>query len=284
MKRILILFIIIAGAYILYNSIGNLPWLSGKDSNGVEVTDKVDTIEFDISSVSMTIIPEDRKDLETVYEGKGKVTVKRSGDTITVEHKRPWFLLFSFFNSTKLTVYVPEDYNQDMLIDVGSGNVELAGKSSSQPFELKELSLNIGSGNVELENIVVKNFSHDGGSGNLTVNSLESETSSIDLSSGNAKLSDFTGKLEADIFSGKLNVQMSELKDSVDIDVSSGNVVLDLPDNADFKLNGEVGSGNISYDYPLSISHDSKHEIEGTHGSGKHSIELEVSSGNVEVK
>ncbi|RTR36148.1 DUF4097 domain-containing protein [Robertmurraya yapensis] len=283
MKRILLIFLIIAGGYILFTTIGNLTWFANKDQMKAEISDKIDNIEFDIASANVTIIPENRDDLEAQLTGKGKVTVKQKGDTITVEYKQKWFSWFNFFNHSKLNVYVPEDYKEDMVIDIGSGNLELSGESAKQPFKLNHLILDMSSGNVELNDLVVNEFAFDGSSGNVEIHSLDSKTTSVDVSSGNVKISDFAGELEADISSGRFDAQFAELRDSISIDVSSGNVTLDLPDKADFTLEGETGSGNISSNFPLKVENQDKHEIKGTHGSGKHEIEIDVSSGNVEI-
>jgi lia operon protein LiaG len=283
MKRILMIFLILAGGYILFTTVGNF-FLSSNDSSKAAVTDKVEKIEFDISSVGLTIIPENRDDLETEFEGRGKVTVEQKGDTITVSHEREWFAWFSFFNSSKLKVYIPENFNKEMVIDIGSGNVELSGDSPENPFKLDKLSLDLGSGNVKLNNLSVQEFSHDGSSGNLAAHSLNTNKSSINISSGNVKITELIGELEADISSGKLDVQMAELKSPIKIDVSSGNVTLDLPEKADFTLDGDVGSGNISYDFPLTIAEQDRGDIKGSHGAGTHEIEIDVSSGNVKIQ
>ncbi|TKC15364.1 LiaG family protein [Robertmurraya kyonggiensis] len=283
MKRILLIFLIIAGGYILFTSVGSLTWFANKDQTQADITDKIDNIEFNIASASVTIIPENRDDLEAQLTGKGKVTVKQKGDTITVEYKQKWFSWFQFFNHSKLTVYVPEDYKEDMVIDIGSGNLDVSGESSKQPYKVNHLILDMSSGNVELNDLVVNEFAFNGSSGNVEIHSLDSKTASVDVSSGNVKISDFAGELEADISSGRFDAQFAELRDSISIDVSSGNVSLDLPDKADFALEGETGSGNISTSLPLKIEKQDKHEIKGTHGSGQHEIEIDVSSGNVEI-
>lgn len=283
MKRILLIFLIIAGGYILFTTVGNLTWFANKDQTHAEITNKIDNIEFAIASANVTIIPENRDDLEAQLTGKGKVTVKQKGDTITVEYKQKWFSWFQFFNHSKLTVYVPEDYKEDMVIDIGSGNVNLSGESSKRPYKLNHLILDMSSGNVELNDLVVNEFAFDGSSGNVGIHSLDSKTASVDVSSGNVKITDFAGELEAEISSGRFDAQFVELRDSISIDVSSGNVSLDLPDKADFTLEGETGSGNISTKFPLKLEKQDKHELKGTHGSGKHEIEIDVSSGNVEI-
>ncbi|MGG0717302.1 DUF4097 domain-containing protein [Robertmurraya massiliosenegalensis] len=284
MKRILLIFIILVGGYIIFTSVGNLTWFSNKDNTKADITNKINTIEFDISSVSLEIIPEKRNDLEADFEGKGKVNVTQKGNTITVTHERTWNSWFSFFNNSKLTVYIPEDYQKDMEIKIGSGNVDLAGNSEKQPLILDDLSIDMGSGNINLSHLQVNEFSHDGSSGNASIEGLISKSSTIDISSGNLKVTGFSGELEADISSGKLDIEFAELVDSVEIDVSSGTVTLDLPNNADFTLDGKIGSGNISYNLPLTIEEQTKHKVKGTLGTGKHKIDIDISSGNVKIQ
>lgn len=283
MKRILMIFLILAGGYLLFTAFGSLPSLFGKDNTTAIVSNKIDHIEFEISSANLNIIPDNRKELEAVLEGSGKLTVEESGDTITVTHERKWFEWLPFFNTSKVTVYIPEDFDRDMRIDSNSGQINFSGESANKPFKLEQLTLDINSGNVNLNNLAVNEFVHDGSSGNLSINNIATKTSSIDISSGNAKVAEFTGKFEADISSGKLDIKIQELTDSVNIDLSSGDVQLDLPDNADFILDGDIGSGHISNNFPLTIEEQDNNNIKGKHGSGKHKIEIDVSSGNVNI-
>ena len=49
--------------------------------------------------------------------------LEKSGNSIEMEYKRKWYQPFGFFKRPKLTVYLPDDYQQDLAIEVGSGNV-----------------------------------------------------------------------------------------------------------------------------------------------------------------
>lgn len=280
MKRILLIFLIIAGGYILFTSVGDF---FGNEQTRADVSNKIDNIEFEISSAKLNIIPANRKDLEAVLEGSGKLSVKESGDTISVSHEKKWFEWLPFFNTSIVTVYIPENYEKDLDINLSSGTVNFASLEANKPFKLENLTIDMSSGNVNLKNMEVVEFKHNGSSGDLSIDSLASKTSSIDISSGSVKIAKFSGGFEADISSGELEVQMKELVDEVDIDVSSGSVQLDLPDKADFTLKGDIGSGNISYNYPLTIEKEDDHNIKATHGTGKHKVDIEVSSGNVKI-
>ncbi|WP_335569053.1 LiaG family protein [Neobacillus vireti] len=281
MKRIVVLLLIITGLYIVfYQSFQFNGFAFGGSKDGrAELSKTIDSIEINVGSVRTTIIPEDRNDVEAVLTGKGSLTVKKTGNRLLVETKKEMFNWFSFSGKRQLKVYIPKDFNRNMNIQIGSGSLDFSGKS----MKLNKLSLDIGSGNVNLDQLEVDEFTHDGSSGNVEIDTLTTKTGTFDLSSGNLDIKHYTGSLNADVSSGKFSVQMDKLNDSIDIDLSSGNVNLDLPDNADFTLNGNVSSGNISSEFPLTTTNSDKKSLKGTHGSGKHKIDISVSSGTVTI-
>lgn len=248
--------VILLGGFLLFISVSS--WFPfGKQT--AEVTNKIDLIDIDVSGINTTIIPEKRDNVEAELDGNGTVQVGKSGNRIEIEYKRKWYQQFGFFKRPKLTVYLPEDYHQDMEIEVGSGN--------------------INSKNLQIQNLVL-----DVNSGNVNMDSITAQTGVLDVSSGNIDLQQYTGQLEADVSSGNLSIQMDELKDSIKVDVSSGHVELDLPSDANFTLNGEVNSGSISNRFALEKQQENKHELKGVHGSGEHHLDLSVSSGKIEIQ
>jgi lia operon protein LiaG len=287
-KRIFILLLIITGLYIIFNQGSQMDWFRAEAKNTQAlITDETDLININVSSVSTTIIPEDRDDLEAIYNGKEKLTVSKSGDTVEVGIKNNWFSWFNwspFSKKKELKIFIPADYDKNIGIDVGSGNLNFSGPSSNKPMHLEELMVDIGSGNLHLSNLAVKDFVQDVSSGNVNIDSLKTESGSFDISSGNLDLKHYTGPIEADVSSGRLNIQMDQLTDSVNIEVSSGAVNLHLPEDADFMLNGNVSSGVISCDVPLTSKEQTKHRLKGKHGSGKYPITLDVSSGIVRIQ
>lgn len=288
MKKVLVIFIVLVGLYAVFNLINNnFNWLPfGNSENQATVTDQIEKIEIDVTNVSTTIIPDNRNDIKAELEGKGKLIVDKNGDQINVEVKRTgfnWISWFNFLNKTKLTIYIPEDYDRNLAIELGAGNLNFSGQSKNQPMKLDELTLDIGSGNMKLKNLEVTQFKHDGSSGNVEVDSLITKNGSFDISSGSLDIKHYQGSFKADLSSGKLNLQIDKLKDSVDIDISSGKVEVDLPDKADFTLNGKVSSGNISSAFPIVSKDFNTKNIKGTHGSGKHPINLTVSSGTIHI-
>lgn len=281
MKRIVILLVIITGLYIVFNQSLQFEGFTfgGSKDGSAELSNKIETIEINVAGVKATIIPEDRDDVEAILTGKGSLIVKETGNSIVVETKRKMFNWFSFSEKRQLKIYVPKDFNRTMNIQIGSGTLNFSGQS----MKLKDLTLDIGSGDVKIGHLEVIEFTHDGSSGNVEIDTLLTKTGTFDLSSGNLYINHYSGALNADVSSGRFSVKMDQLNDSINIDLSSGDVKLDLPDNADFKLNGKVSSGNISSDFPLTSNGTDNKNIEGTHGSGKNEINVSVSSGDLQI-
>lgn len=283
-KRILLLFFIILGLYIVFAKVNFNLWLpfGGNKDPEVAVTSKTETISINVSGVNAEVVPQNRNNLQAKLNGTGKVLVQQRGDTITVSYKRKWFSSFPFFNKTKLTIYIPENYNHNMALNIGSGNLDYIGPASS-PMKLDNLSVNMGSGNLHLKNLKVNHFNDRCASGNNNIEGITTKEASFSVSSGNVNIKHYQGRLTTRISSGNFKAQLDQLKDSVDIEASSGNVQLDLPQNANFTLNGKSSSGILSNDFTLKNEKRSNGSLQGTHGSGKYDVNLSVTSGRIKV-
>lgn len=283
MKKILVIFLILVGLYLIWTNLYRIPWLPfGNSGDSLPITEKIEEIEVDISSISTTVIPEDRDDIKAELKGKGEVHVSKSGDTVEVTYERGFFnwSWLPFFNNSKLTVYIPEDYNRDMSLRVGSGHLEFAGSK----MELKELTVEVHSGNVHLQEIVVNKLDQDVASGNSKLENITAESGEIEVRSGNVTLEKYTGKLDAEINSGRLKATIADLTDTIDVRVNSGLLDLDVPNDADFTLNGKVNSGYISSDLSLDDSVRDKKEVRGKHGAGTHEVNIKVNSGKASIQ
>ncbi len=263
LRKLMMMVVILLACFVLYFSIPS-SWF-GFGTKSVEVTRDMELIDLDVSGVSTKMVTEERDNVEAKLDGKGQLQVRESGRAIEIEYKRSWFQSFPFFKGPELTIYIPEDYDRDIDIEVGSGNLTYEGKSKEQPILLNQLSLDLSSGNVHMANIQVKN-------------------GTFDIHSGNVGVSHYQGKFEAEVSSGNLKVQMDELTDSIEMNVHSGHAVVDLPNDADFTLDGSVNSGSITNSFSLKNKEENKRAISGVHGSGKYNVELSVSSGKIAIK
>jgi len=268
MKRIFILLLMITGLYIIFHTAVRFDLWNAKEGNGqAPISNDTQIIQVNVGSAQTEIIPEDRSNLRAVYNGDQKLKVHDSGDSVEVSLKGSWFDWFNWGSSKrKLIIYIPKDYARDMDIQLGSGSLQFSGAKQA-PMKLDHLMADIGSGKMALSNIEVSQLKQD----------------VFDVSSGKLDIKHYQGAVTADVSSGLFNLQLDQLMDSVTMDVSSGSVHLDLPKKAGFTLQGDVSSGNISCDFPLTEKESSDKHLSGKYGSGTHKITLDVSSGNIDI-
>jgi len=284
-KRILVIFLVITGVYIIFVNFPVFNWLGFNTAHNqsAKITEKIDSIEIQTTSVPTSIIPEDRDDLIVDYDGKGTVKIDQDGDTIKVDVKGPKFNFLNFNRKADLKIFIPEDYNRNMEMKVGSGTLEFSGPSKENPMELDELEINIGSGKIELRNITANEIDHKGSSGYVKVDAVQANTGSFDLSSGKLNITHYSGAVDAEVSSGEMNIQIDELTGNSSAKASSGRINLDLPDDASFTLKGKTSSGTINSEFDLKDEQISKNRLEGKHGTGKYELDLKVSSGNIRL-
>lgn len=206
MKRIFAIFIILICSYMLFTGVNSF-FSFGGSNTGASLSKRTDTISIDVSSSDTVIIPDKGNEVRAELDGKGKVTVNKSGNEIRVEYKRKWLDGFQFFNNkSNLRIYIPEDFNKSMSIHVGSGRMNFAGESKSKPFGLESLDVNMSSGKVSLANIKTDEFEHEGSSGMMDADHLFARSGEIDMSSGKVKIRNYQGKLDAGVSSGQISI------------------------------------------------------------------------------
>lgn len=181
-------------------------------------------------------------------------------------------------NETKIDLYIPESYREDIKIASSSGNITAA------PLNIKKLNIDTFSGkivlsgvtadtvqfetssgdikadNIKADNIKINSFSGKSEFKELNAVKLSFESSSGDLSLGAAKTENTT----LDTFSGKITAEALEADDA-NVSTSSGKIVIDM---AKFKnVKCESFSGDVFF---------SKAELKDT--------DIKTSSGNVAIK
>lgn len=301
MKKIFLLIIILV--LLTISLFIFIPSYFSSNQQEAKVTKKIDTIELDISNVKTKVITNNKDKVEAKLKGHGNIHVSKKGDTIEVEYRRPWFRFFNIFNRTELTISIPENFNNDLVLHIGSGNINF---TNMKQMDLNKLDIDLGSGHIDFTNIGemdIKELDIDVGSGNLSFNSIQSVNSQIDissgniqihalhnkklnldLSSGNVHIKHYIGKLEADMSSGDLFVGIDELVDDFNATVNSGLITLQLPKDSDFSMKGNVSSGRIVNNFPFDQEERSGKTLKGVHGSGTHKVHLQASSGVIVIE
>lgn len=289
MKKLLGILLIIAGIFILFHTFVDhrIDWgwfADGKTNHHSAVIDGVEDIRIDASASNVHIIPDTRENVAADLRGKGRLNIDRSGDTLKINVKHNWFNWVPFGDTTRLDVYVPERYNQNMAIHNGSGYLEFSGMSKDHPMSLDQLDIKMSSGKGDLRYLNVRRLEADGSSGDLELRNLTAKATDLGFSSGRVKLTHYVGSLNGKFSSGILKAQFDQLKGPVNIDASSGMVSVDLPKTADFTLNAKASSGLIRCNLPLKNTSMEKHNaIKGSYGTGKYDVNVQVSSGTAHI-
>ncbi|MEM4997957.1 LiaG family protein [Priestia megaterium] len=287
MKRILAFILVIGGTAVLFSTaFAPSSWSlnSFKTSKSeAALSSDIQHIQIDSPSISTTLVPQDRQDIKTKVEGKGKVDVKQNGDTLVVTYQKSPFQWLSIFSNTKVTIYIPRDYHHNLALTVGSGDLQVATQPE-QALQLKDVSIKVGSGNASISNLRSTSLRTDVNSGDLQLSNVESQTAKFAVGSGEIKGTNYKGKLQARIGSGDLYMDFKKLEEAVSVDVGSGDAVLVLPKSAGFKVNGKVSSGDINNDFKLSNATATEDVLKGKHGNGKYPIDAAVSSGELTLK
>lgn len=251
-----------------------------------EIIDIGDTtmISVESSSADIEIIPEDREDISVVlhtYERGPKLTVS-DGKTVHIEAKSErWkFFQVSFNNSPRLTIYVPEDYDQSMEIENSSGDLEL------NELTLDDLDIDLSSGDIRSKKLNINNGSIYSSSGDIIMKDINSAKLDIHSSSGDLKLEDFIGELEGDTSSGDVHITYKEVNSDIKYTTQSGDITVDFngePIDANFDL--DCSSGNVSMNFDLDhVEKEKDNYVNGLMGEGTYQVKLHASSGDITIK
>jgi lia operon protein LiaG len=285
MKKLLGILLILAGIFILFHTFVDhrMDWrwfADGKQNHRSAVIDGVENIRIEASASNVHIIPDTRENVTADLQGKGRVNIDRSGDTLKINVKYHWSNWVPFGGTTRLDVYVPERYNQNMVIHNGSGHLWFSGMSQDHPMSLDQLDIKMSSGKGDLRDLNVHRLEVDVSSGDLELRYLTAKATDLDFSSGRVELIHYVGPLNGKFSSGMLKAQFDQLKGDVDLDTSSGVVSVDLPKKADYTLDARASSGVIRSDLPLkNIVVKKRNALKGSYGTGKYDVRISVSSG-----
>jgi len=180
-------------------------------------------------------------------------------------------------------------------LELSSGNLNGNRLTAAEGLNIRSSSGKITLGSASAgENLVVK-----ASSGSITADSLRGEEVLLDSSSGRIHVehleagetgirtsSDVTiengrGAMNIRGSSSDIDVTLTALDGPVDMDVSSGEISLSLPEGSAFDVSIETSSGRIRNDFPILSTFVDRDRIEGTVNGGGPLLKLETSSGDI---
>lgn len=185
-----------------------------------------------------------------------------------------------------------------MYVDVENGELEVryarVGTSGTYTGEGKRLTVrapqnlastlrsvecDIASGSLEMSGLACQELDLDLASGSMDIAGIEAQKLSADVTSGNVKVEGrFIGEADMNLASGELLVSSDVVPTKTEIDVASGNAVLELPTDASFKVNVDRSSGTFELNFEATQSGDVY-----TVGNGDSIVTVDIDSGSVRI-
>ncbi|MEK5139426.1 DUF4097 family beta strand repeat-containing protein [Priestia sp. FSL W8-0001] len=281
MKKLLFLVLVFIGAaFLLTNPFTTSTWTLGSSKTEAALTNSIESIKLKTANVNTVIEEYNGKEVKADLQGKGKVNVQRNGKTITVTYKNKPFSFFSFGNSSKLTIYIPKEYSNALELNVGSGDVEFNETSLS----LTNFSVKVQSGYTVIQGIDADKLDINVSSGDLVINKVRTKEGSVDLQSGDITIKNYEGKLDSHVSSGDASISINRVVDSIKAHVSSGDMTVTLPPKADITLQAKASTGDINNRFNFKTMKEQEDEIQATNGKGTHRIDVDVSSGDFNLR
>lgn len=263
-----------------------------------DFSEKVSSIEIDWSSGSVDVEYQD-SDKVSVKETADK-SLKESeqvhtwldGETLRIQFCESGIVSTGDSGNKKLSVKIPKD-TQLRVLGLDASSCEYTFDS----IAADSIDIDVSSGDGHIKDCTAKSFELDASSGDLEA-TLKGSCDSIntDSSSGTVSITaDSVGTIDCDSSSGKINITASEansfkastssgtvttawgaVPSSMNIDTSSGDVSITLPEKSDFTANIDTATGDI--DSTLAFKQEGSKYI---CGSGKNKIEIDTASGDI---
>jgi lia operon protein LiaG len=248
---------------------------------------EISSIEVNLVSDDLNIIPTTKGDITVHFYGEVSTNVKRNlpelvayktGDKLYVEVDQSMDIFIGInIRRTTVDIYIPRIMLEEMDINVVSGDIDISG------LQADELVIGSTSGDMKLEKIGSEKIRLGSTSGDVVVKDY---TGDIDVSNTSGDVSLISGTENEDIFvksiSGNILIEQEGVSD-MDIQVTSGNIRISLPEDSEFYLDASTLSGEIEHDFDLKIESSSRRNLKGSAGDSRYRITANTTSGDITV-
>ncbi len=290
--------------YGSFHFIGGFGMVSLKNTEEF-AADGIENIDISYSSENIIFLKGEADKIvikEYLHDGgEDHTRMEVEGNTLYIKKNERvngiYFLSF-LGGSERIEIYLPEAFGGSVNATASSGNI-----TSDPAWSFKEFYANVKSGNITCKEIEAEKITAETSSGNISFGKAQGErtlTASsgnivvssgagdtyASASSGNITVEGASGNFKASTHSGNIKAELISLGETVEAEVSSGNIRLDIPKNSAFSFEAEASSGIIDTDFDEYLSYSKKgNKANGTYGENViTSIRTRASSGNTEVK
>ena len=160
-----------------------------------------------------------------------------------------------------------------------------AGSLVSDGIQAKDIYLNVGAGSMtytQPAGFRADHISADVSAGSLIAKNMAAGNYEVDVSAGSANIYGLTGSGSADVSAGNARLQFAELNEECNVDVSAGDVTLDIPEDSSAKFICDKSAGDIRIMVGGENRHADDGDIISINGGGT-TVNLSVSAGDIKV-
>ncbi len=223
----------------------------------------------------------------------------RDGVLTITEKTGSWFN-FGKFQSSELTLTLPEKIYNNIKFELASGKIssdilkaqKMKGEVASGTMDLNAFAENmefeVASGKLILTNCGGSDSNVDelkisAASGGVELNGYKTDTVDIDLASGSVTAKDISGSVSCDLASGHVDLAFSEWTGDLDLHLASGKIDITLPAGSGANVTFKRASGSMKLDLDGQSASMNGNSNMTVGGSNVHNINAETLSGSITV-
>lgn len=249
-------------------------------------------MEIESNNTAVNILKSQDGNMRTRLHGninanfKPAVTMIKEGNTLSIKVAHPPTMMTVNKSDLVLDIYIPESYLGDLNITNDLGSI-----SSKEKFNFKNIQFTNTTGNIEIKNMTSKMATVNCDLGNILIDTLSTDKLNFKVSSGNITLDNFKGNLSGKADLGKVTATYTSLNNDINLEVSTGNILLNLPKDSDFSIDASCNSGKISCSHDVTVENNDNTDddsidksLKGKVLTGKNKIVLKADLGNIDIK
>lgn len=253
------LMLIIACGIMLYRGLTGTEEI---DSSGLKtynkvIEDNINYVDMDWTSGSVRILKSNDDTIKLIEKTSGnkqRLSYDVNGDRLRIRQKASGFLIFNFSpKKTYLEVYLPEKQYSKLDFDFTSGGYEIS--------DIKAVDINI-----------------DSTSGRIDMNNIVSDSLDVDITSGKFFFNGGAKNIDFSMTSGSGEISTSLVPERLDVNTTSGNAKVYIPDNNGFSVYLNKTSGKFNSDFPYTSNNK---DFVYKNGGPKYNVE--ITSGSVNL-
>lgn len=237
------------------NSSGNL---SINDIRGEEVSFKVSSGDIEVGQIEGSNV--------IIESASGRINIDRLQASDEME-----------ISASSGRITGRQIAGNTVMFNSSSGDIKL------EVLEAGDAAINISSGDVQLETATVETLDIKLSSGKLEINTLNSNLTEISTSSS-TEIKSARGEIKLEGSSGDVDITLSALDEPLNLDISSGDITIALPEGSAFDALLDTSSGRIQSDFPVLGNLTAEEDkLKGTVNGGGVPVTLQTSSGDIKL-